>query len=608
MNTAAPAKRQAISYIRYSSAAQGQQGRDSTRRQTKALQDALTRWNLDLDQEFTDKAKSSFHQKHLAKGGAMYAIRELAKSGELRGKVLVVEDFDRVGRMTPLEAAPLLSDILNNGVDMVVGANGGEFFSKDTVNANGFLFYKALDSMNRGHGESKRKNEIATERWKERMEKVSKGEPVALNCLPWWLFNEKNGEGKFTGQYKLRDGMRDLVREIFRLYIGGNGTQVIGNILRKRGVPMPVCRNDNKPRINANVWHGTFVRRVIKNRAVMGYYQNTNHKIFPEIIDETTFYQANQKRKERTQPQFAGRHSERINPFHGLLKCPVCNNGMSIHGSRGTNEKDYRYIECRSSRTGACSGQGMPYNRFEESFMGFFTRLEGLTANEIKTVAKSETLKAMIAEAEQQKKMFQAAFAGLKDVSRAVTLGNMLTDCDTKLEQLQKDFQTELTAERGAQPFAQNDMAFLRNLYANPKAMDDNKTRLIIQEALRRGIEKIVVDVQTQSYTVKWRNSTDTHFVQLLINGFEVYKNDMKKPMVRIIDFNVPTVKKGRNRFPTITERLAKGIKAPVRKVETEKPAEPANEKKPNKIKVGKYLNDPKYLENLKKQEQTHSN
>ena len=63
-------RRKAVSYIRYSSLAQGKEGRNSTQRQSNALQAALAQWNLELDQEFIDKGKSGYHQQHLSKGSA----------------------------------------------------------------------------------------------------------------------------------------------------------------------------------------------------------------------------------------------------------------------------------------------------------------------------------------------------------------------------------------------------------------------------------------------------------------------------------------------------------------------------------------------------------
>ena len=102
-----PPKRKAISYCRYSSLSQGRDGRHSTQRQKDALNEALARWNLELDQELIDKGKSGYHQRHLAKGGAMYRLRHMALEGQLVGKVIVLEDWDRAGRMEVMDAAIL---------------------------------------------------------------------------------------------------------------------------------------------------------------------------------------------------------------------------------------------------------------------------------------------------------------------------------------------------------------------------------------------------------------------------------------------------------------------------------------------------------------------
>jgi DNA invertase Pin-like site-specific DNA recombinase len=179
-STATGAKRKGLSYIRFSTLAQGNEGRNSTTRQKDALSAALAKWNLELDATYSDKGKSGYHQRHIAKGGAMHELRNMAREGKLAGKVLVVEDFDRAGRMQVTDAAPLLLDMLNNGVDMVVGAYGGEYFSKESVNASPYLFYRALDEMDRGFRESKRKTELAKAKWKERLDAVANSKPVAV--------------------------------------------------------------------------------------------------------------------------------------------------------------------------------------------------------------------------------------------------------------------------------------------------------------------------------------------------------------------------------------------------------------------------------------------
>jgi DNA invertase Pin-like site-specific DNA recombinase len=83
----------AISYKRWSSTQQGQDGRDSLNRQTNAFTDACAKWSLEPDGEYVDPGKSGYHARHLKQGGAMHKLVEMAKAGLLKGRTLVVEDF-----------------------------------------------------------------------------------------------------------------------------------------------------------------------------------------------------------------------------------------------------------------------------------------------------------------------------------------------------------------------------------------------------------------------------------------------------------------------------------------------------------------------------------
>lgn len=512
--------RKGISYVRFSTLAQGAEGRNSTQRQKDALAAALQKWNLELDATFSDKGKSGYHQKHIAKGGAMFELRNRALKGELKGKVLVVEDFDRAGRMQVTDAAPLLLDMLNNGVDLVVGQYGGEYFSKDIVNANPYLLYRALDDMNRGFGESKRKTELAKAKWKARREAVANGKSVALNSLPFWLVNEKDHEGKCTGNFLVKDGMAELIKEVYALYLGGEGSQVIANKLTARKVSLPLRRN-GEVRSNANVWHSNFIQRLIKNRALLGYYHGTEHKVFPRLIDEADFYRANQTMKGRV--RFAGRRTEHVNPYSGLCYCAHCDGRFSRHGSRPTRaKKDYVYLQCRSSKLGKCTAAGIQYQRFEESFMNFLPQVDfpHLKQNSDE-VFQTDEIKAKIAQTERQIAKLKTAIEAMEDPAKAVSLATMLTNYDMQHAQLVKDLEAETIREKGTTSLNVAHYKYLRSLFRDETKLQEPATRREIQEALRVSIDRITIDVKTQSYTVAWKNSPEVFKVELQSGGYK---------------------------------------------------------------------------------------
>ena len=516
-------KRKAVSYSRFSTIAQGNEGRDSTRRQQEALRAALAKWNLELESSFVDAGKSGYKMRHLAKGGAMHQLCDMAVNGELKNKVLIIEDFDRAGRMQVTDAAPLLMSLLNNGVDLVVGANGGDYFSKATVNKNPFLFYKALDEMNRGHRESRRKTDMAKSKYQQRMEAMASGKPIGLNNTPFWIDNERNERGDCTGKFYVRKGMDKLVQDIFDLYIRGDGTQIISRKLTKRGIPLPTRKN-GEVRKNVTVWGQTMIRNLIKDRAVIGYYHNTEYKVFPAIISESLFYQANQKMKERT--RFAGKKVEHVNPYSGLCWCANCKGKFSRHSSR-MNQKTvdkYVYLQCRSSQRGLCSASGIPYPLFEKSFASFLCHIEDLGKPKEATsdTSKCDTIKNQIAHVERRIVTIKAAFEKIEDTSKAVSLATMLTDYDIQLVQLKKELEDETIKEKGSVNFDKQQLEYLKQLFGKENKLQDPATRQEIQEALRNAIDRITIDVKSHSYTVTWKNSPNVFKVQFTKQGFEV--------------------------------------------------------------------------------------
>jgi DNA invertase Pin-like site-specific DNA recombinase len=507
-------RKKAISYVRFSSIAQGRHGRDSTKRQKEALDAALAKWNLELDGQFSDAGKSGFHQQHLAAGGAMLTLRKMAVAGKVQGKVLVVEDFDRAGRMQVADAAPLLLDMLNNRVDLVVGAYGGEYFSRDTVNANPFTFYSALDQMNRGYGESKRKSDMAKSKWRARIETIANGKFIPLNSLPFWLENGKD-------RYELKPGMREFIRSVYAMYLAGEGGQVIANRLNAKEIPMPPRKNGELRR-NANVWHSTFIQNLIKNRALLGYYHGTEYKIFPLVINETDFYRANQKMKERI--RFSGRRAEHVNPYSGLCICAKCGGHLSRHSSRrASSRRNYVYLQCRSSRRALCAAAGMPYDRFEDSFSNVLTYVDNLytpSAPQVQAL-RSDELRCDLSNVDMQIAKLKSILLKQKDPSKAVSLGSMLTEHDAKRAQIANELQQEIVREKGTPKLDNRHMQFLKSLFADGKLKDPDARRKI-QEALRVAIDRITIDVATQSYKVTWKNSPNAFEVQLTPDGYEI--------------------------------------------------------------------------------------
>jgi hypothetical protein len=389
-------------------------------------------------------------------------------------------------------------DMLNNGVDLVVGSDGGEYFSRDSVNANPFLLYRSLDEMNRGFGESRRKSEMAKSKWQSRREAVAKGEFKPLGSLPWWLENGKDA-------YVVKPGMRELIKRIFSMYLAGHGSQVIAKKLNREKVRMPTNK-DGSLRKNEHGWHGTFILNLIKNRALLGYYFKTEYQILPKVISEETFYRANAKRKERK--CFAGRKAEHINPFAGLCFCARCGGHIITHhsGVKKYGKVRYAYFLCGESRRACCSAVGIPCDVFEESFDVVWERKE-IAKNFMRVDEKEDSklteLQGRLAVIDSRLRQVEADYAA----SPSTPLARIMAKLEAEEATLKKELEAATIAEKGTVATSDAWRDFLDILCED---WDLPETRLRMQECLRNTVERITIDTEKKAYTVYFKGTQET--------------------------------------------------------------------------------------------------
>ena len=112
-------RRLAVSYARWSSAEQSEG--DSEGRQQKLFREFCERHNLTpLAEVFADRGRSGYKDEHRKKGKLGVLIR-YAKDGRFEpGTVIVVEAWDRLGRLRPDKQTALVAELLQTGVDIGV--------------------------------------------------------------------------------------------------------------------------------------------------------------------------------------------------------------------------------------------------------------------------------------------------------------------------------------------------------------------------------------------------------------------------------------------------------------------------------------------------------
>src|SRR5271156_4256705 len=117
MNITQTSRRLAVSYSRFSSPKQATG--DSTERQDRMYRDFCQRHNLTPGKEvFADHGRSGFKDEHRKKG-RLGKLIEAAKAGSFEsGTVIVIEAWDRLGRLRPDQQTALVSELLQTGVSI----------------------------------------------------------------------------------------------------------------------------------------------------------------------------------------------------------------------------------------------------------------------------------------------------------------------------------------------------------------------------------------------------------------------------------------------------------------------------------------------------------
>ena len=110
-----------FSYIRFSSRIQAKG--DSERRQGEIAPRVAKEkgWILREDLNAFDLGLSAFHRQNLGDKGSIPAIIAGVKSGKIpQGSVMIIEAFDRLTRTDIDESMPLLSELLQAGLEIYI--------------------------------------------------------------------------------------------------------------------------------------------------------------------------------------------------------------------------------------------------------------------------------------------------------------------------------------------------------------------------------------------------------------------------------------------------------------------------------------------------------
>ena len=233
-------KRQAYSYLRFSSAPQSKG--DSLRRQT-SLRDAwLAKKGIALDDSLTikDLSVSAWRGKNLTKGALAGFIAAVQAGRIEKGSYLIVEKLDRFSRADADEALPIFTKLVKSGITIVTLEPEKEW---DAESIKGFGIMELVLHFVLANQESEKRSDRLSSVWAEKKRKAK--EKLVTNRLPSWL-------RMVNGKIDFDPTNAPIVRRIFTLAEKGHGSGQIAKLLNKERVPSMLWGNG---------WHGSSIHK-----------------------------------------------------------------------------------------------------------------------------------------------------------------------------------------------------------------------------------------------------------------------------------------------------------------------------------------------------------
>lgn len=295
----------AISYIRFSSAIQGDGS--STARQEARIGEWL---GANPDYELSnlsakDLGRSAYDGEHL-KHGLGEIIRAIKEKRIVRHDVILVEAFDRLGRLPPTKMITLIQEIIVEGVKIIT-LEDQQVYSEERLNSDSSALYILIGKVQQAHDYSKRLGKLVAGSYEKRRIDARNGVKIKI-ASPFWLNSD--------GSIKIEHG--NAVRECVELYLKGKGTRrVLLELYGKHPVLEKV--------------HPSTLKRWFSNKALIGEWSNKGDPIkdvFDSLIDENTFYAL------QRQLQYKSiKKSPEVKHFlGGLVVCSKC--GGNFHYRR----------------------------------------------------------------------------------------------------------------------------------------------------------------------------------------------------------------------------------------------------------------------------------
>lgn len=340
-------------YSRFSSARQATG--DSARRQRESSEAFAARVGLpvDTDLNMADHGVSAFTGDHRRRG-ALGAFVALVDAGRIApGSYFILDSIDRLTRESQTEFLHLLTGLTRRGIKVASVADD-LVLDADSEMVD---FLRVQIQAERAQKESAEKGRKVKAAHAQRKARAREG-VIWHSTGPFWL-QFVDADRREDRTWKLVPDRVAVVRRIFDMREGGVGTATIAVRLNEDDVPAP----------RGGHWHHSGVRKLLRNRAVLGEYQpsfiptgsrGTRRPkdgepipdYYPAVVSEGQFHRVQALLSDAAP---AGRKANSVavnNLFQGIGLCGVCGGSVGYQGT-----KNVPVLRCSDAARGLCSNR-----------------------------------------------------------------------------------------------------------------------------------------------------------------------------------------------------------------------------------------------------------
>jgi DNA invertase Pin-like site-specific DNA recombinase len=493
-------RRTAISYSRFSDPKQA--AGDSEDRQDQDFRAFCARHDLTpLPEVYADRGRSGYKDEHRKKGrlGELIAA---AKDGRFEpGTVIVIEAWDRLGRLRPDRQTELVAELLRTGVDIGV-CRLDDVFTEDDFGSHKWTGLAVFIQL--AYQESKQKAERVAASWERRRKRARSEGRLLTSRLPAWL-EYVNGEARPIPERAA------AVKRIFQLAANGCGHKRIVATLEAEGIPAfgeAVVRKGRRRSQFSGKWTRPYVALILNDRRAVGELQPKKADgtaegkplagYYPAAVTEEEFLlaRAGQQARQSGLKERASRQRRHVNVFRGMLRHVRDGEGFMLHAG-GTRERPTLLLRNQRGADGRGRNYTFPYPVFEEAVLGLLREVDprDVLPGEGEEASRADVLRAKLANVRED-------LAALKEELRqgfSKTLAALLREKESEEGRVAADLQGELA--RAARPLARTweELPGLVDLIH--RAKDPDEVRLRLRTVLARVVsEAWVLVVRRGSY------------------------------------------------------------------------------------------------------------